>query len=375
MFLDAIQHSLARGTRVTYGTGKRALIEFTDVHRLTLELMSDKSPETINIMFQQFALYLRHQRNIQSNTIDQYLSHVATSLHETHWYGADHVRSPPLTRLLFGWHRQDVTKLPSRLSSNIPATAPVMKVFFHVADALHNNNPRKLAELKACAAATYYMALRAAEGASRNTKPSDCPDSPDTHHLMTSKAHFRFPNDDAFYPAHADTRFPPGATPITFDILMDNHKTALQRGSAHKSAHRNPNPTGSFDVVDLLWDYVTKYPPPSDGKFFPTITTQDLTDTMQATARHPSVQLDPTRLTARCMRSGSVSMLRNMKNKMINQQELEHIRDHGSWLGDTGSRIYSHASPDAEKLLVAPSLYDCGFMTLHYLRWFYMTPK
>ena len=96
---------------------------------------------------------------------------------------------------------------------------------------------------------------------------------------------------------------------------------------------------------------------------------------MQTTATHELVRLDPKRLTARCMRSGSVTMLRNMKNKLINQQDLEHIRDHGSWLGDTGSRIYSHASPDAEKLLVAPSLYDRGYMTLQYLRWYYMTPK
>ena len=351
------------------------MIAFSELHHITHDLMANRSPETINIMFQQFALFLRTNRAILSNTIDQYISHCATSLHETHWYGANHVRSPTLTKLLFGWHRMDVMAIPARLSSNIPATAPVMAVFFQVANAMHHDNHRKLVELKACAAATYYMALRAAEGASRTTKLQDCLDSLDTHHLMSSKAHFRFPNDDVFYPAHAGTTFPPGATPISFDILMDSHKTALQRGSSHKSAHRNPDPNGAFDVVNLLWDYVSKFPPSPTGKFFPTITTQDLTDTMQATARHPSVRLDPARLTARCMRSGSVTMLRNMKNKMINQQELEHIRDHGSWLGDTGSRIYSHASPDAEKLLVAPSLYDCGFMTLHYLRWFYMTPK
>ena len=92
---------------------------------------------------------------------------------------------------------------------------------------------------------------------------------------------------------------------------------------------------------------------------------------MKLTANHQDVQLDAKRLTARCMRSGSVTMLRNMKNNLIHQQDLVHIRDHGNWAGD----IYAHANPDAERLLVAPSLYDCGFMTINYLRWFYMTPK
>ena len=338
--------------------------------------MAGRTPATISLMFQTFATFLRDTRHILSTTIDQYISHCSTSLGEAHWYGTPHIRSTDLSKMLLGWHRVDIHNNPTRLSSNIPATAAVMEIFFQVANTTYRSNPRKLAEVKACAAATYYLALRAAEGASRHTPINTCTDSPDAHHLKTAKAFFRFPNDDVFYPAQEGTVFPPATTPITFDILMDNHKTILQRGSSHKSAHRNPNPTGApFDVVLLLWDYVTKFPPSPDGNFFPTITTQDLTTTMQATATHELVRLDPKRLTARCMRSGSVTMLRNMKNKLINQQDLEHIRDHGSWLGDTGSRIYSHASPDAEKLLVAPSLYDSGYMTLQYLRWYYMTPK
>ena len=95
---------------------------------------------------------------------------------------------------------------------------------------------------------------------------------------------------------------------------------------------------------------------------------------MQETAIHPSIGLDPQRLTNRCMRSGSVTMLRNMKNKLIHQRDLEAIRDHGNWAGNIGADIYAHDSPDAEQLVKAPSLYDDGFMTPHYLRWFYMTP-
>ena len=67
-------------------------------------------------------------------------------------------------------------------------------------------------------------------------------------------------------------------------------------------------------------------------------------------------------------------MLRNLKNQLLAEQDLVSIRDHGNWAGDVGSQVYAHASPDAQRLLVPASLYDCGFMTTAYLRWFYMTP-
>jgi hypothetical protein len=68
-------------------------------------------------------------------------------------------------------------------------------------------------------------------------------------------------------------------------------------------------------------------------------------------------------------------MMRNMKHHLIEAQELIQIRDHGRWAGDTGSHVYAHQNPDAQRLLIAPSLYDSGFMTIAYLRWFYMTPR
>ena len=246
-----------------------------------------------------------------------------------------------------------------------------MEVFFMVADQLYHDDPRKLAEIKACAAATYYMAFRLGEGAATSGDSL----SPDAHHLHANMAFFRFPNDPHFYPATAGTKFPADVFPTTFDVIHDTHKTSTHRGSSHQGAHRNPSHTGKpFDVVLLIWHYVTNFPPPPTGPFFPTIRTNDLTYVMQRTAQHDSIRLDPARLTARCMRTGSATMLRNMKNKLLEQQDLEQIRDHGRWTSDVGSRIYAHASPDAEKMVIPPSLYDSGFMTPHYLRWFYMTP-
>ena len=339
--------------------------------------MANASPATVSLMFQTFATYLRKQRGIKSVTIDQYISHCKTSLSECSWHGVNHIRSPLLTKALTGWYREDIHRCPLRLSSSIPATCAVMEVFFRVATRYYQSDPRKSAELKACAAATYYTALRAAEGASSTSAARDGirEDNPDAHHIPAHHAFFRFHNDQRFYPAVAGTVFPPGQIPTHFDILQDTTKTSLSRGSAHRGAHRNPRADGQpFDVVLIIWHYVTNFPPTATGAFFPTIVSADLTTIMQLTAIEPDVQLDPRRLTGRCMRSGSVTMLRNMKNNLIHQRDLQQIRDHGNWAGDVGANIYAHANPDAEQLLVAPSLYDGGFMTLHYLRWFYMTP-
>ena len=250
-----------------------------------------------------------------------------------------------------------------------------MKIFFTIASERYIHDSRKSAEIQACAAATYYMALRAAEGAASSTTTRDSESSPDAHHIRENKAYFRFKDDPMFYPAVAGTVFPSGATPTTFDIIMDTSKNFTHRGSSHRGAHRNPNPSGKpFDVVLIIWNYVSRFPPSAAGAFFPNIVASDLTTIMKLTANHPTVRLDPLRLTARCMRSGSATMLRNMKNNLIEQRDLAAIRDHGQWSSDVGSQVYAHASPDAERLVIAPSLYDSGFMTLHYLRWFYMTP-
>ena len=113
------------------------------------------------------------------------------------------------------------------------------------------------------------------------------------------------------------------------DIRQDTTNNFLQRGSSHRGAHRNPNPNGKpLDVVLFVWNYVSRFLLQPSDPFFPSITAHDITVTMQLTANHPSA-IDPNRLTARCLRSGSVTKLSNMKNNLINHQDLAMIRDHG----------------------------------------------
>jgi len=309
---------------------------------------------------------------------------MASLLGETGWVHAANIRSPVLKMMLKGYRREDILACPKRLSCSIPATAAVMAEFFITARQVYSTQPHTLSEVSCAAALTYYMSLRANEGAAktvamRNNSDVDhdaeeSPDTEDGHHLLAKHVFLRFKDDPKFYPAVQGTIFPLGQTPIYLDVIQDSTKTSMARGSQHRSAHPNPNPDKSpFCVIAIAWEYITNFPPPANGAFFPTTLSSHTTTIMHLTADR--VGLDRARLSARCVRSGSVSMMRNMKHHLIEAQELIQIRDHGRWAGDTGSHVYAHQNPDAQRLLIAPSLYDSGFMTIAYLRWFYMTPR
>lgn len=342
--------------------------------------MTTASPEAVQFMGRQLAMYLRSTRCIHAVTISQYLSHCATGLREVGWANAPHLRSPLLNTLLRGWLRADIAACPKRLTSSIPATAAVMREFFSLADTLLAHDHRRRLEVKACGALTYYMALRANEGAAKSSRTRDAlpggeDDSPDAHHLRARHVQLRFPHDDTFYPATGGTIFPPGLSPSSVDALQDSTKNTLQRGSQHRGAHPNPRVDKQpFCVVAIVWEYVQSFPPPTDGAFFPSITSADVSAILQRVAVLPHVRLDPARLSMRCLRSGSATMLRNLKNQLVEQQDLAQIQQHGQWAGDVGAHVYAHASPDAQRLVVPPSMYDSGFMGLNYLRWFYMSP-
>jgi hypothetical protein len=386
----AVRHSLAAGSFNTYQTGARALNEFADAFHIGFKDMSESDPASVQLMFQMVACHLRASRNVKAVTIDQYITHMVTLLKQKNWAFADHIRSPILKFMIKGWLRIDIFRTPRRLSCHIPATAPVMRVFFEVAAIHHRNDPQKAAEVRACAAIQYYCALRANEAAAKsvsaresrdaavvvaNTNELDDDDeSPDVaHHLMAAHCHFQFIHDDRYYPAHAGTVFPPGKTPDAFDILQDTHKTSSSRGSSHRGAYPNPNSDKQpFCVMDMLWHYVTHYPPPANGAFFPGITSADVTLIMKMTAN--KVGLDEKRMSSRAIRSGSATMFKNMKTQLIDQQQLQNIRDQGNWVSNVGERIYAHDDPASRRILSAPTLYDAGFMTIAYLIWYYMTP-
>jgi hypothetical protein len=341
--------------------------------------MTAASPAAVEFFGRQLAMHLRSARRIQAVTINQYISHCVTGLREVGWANAPYLRSNLLNTILKGWLRADIAACPKRLKSSIPATAAVMQEFFTFTDTLLADNPRRRLEIKACGALTYYMALRANEGAAKSPHARDATgadhDTPDAHHLLARHVHLRFPDDDTFYPATSGVAFPQGLSPTSIDALQDSTKNTLQRGSQHRGAHPNPRADKQpFCVVAIVWEYVRAYPPLFGGAFFPTITSADVSAILQQVAALPHVGLDPARLSMRCLRSGSATMLRNLKNQLVDQHDLAQIQQHGQWAGDVGARVYAHAAPDAQRLLVPPSMYDSGFMGLSYLRWFYMSP-
>ncbi len=73
--------------------------------------------------------------------------------------------------------------------------------------------------------------------------------------------------------------------------------------------------------------------PPWEGAFFLNILSSDV---LTALGAPPAAeQLDPARLSARSLRSGSVTMLRNLKNQLLAEQDLVAIRDHSDCVGLT----------------------------------------
>lgn len=193
-----------RAVSGTYRSGQAALIGFAARFGIFMDSMADASPASFQFFGRQLALYLRATRGFKAVTISQYISHCQTGLGQVGFLHAKDLRSSLLSTLLRGWFREDIRRLPKRLSMSIPATASVMKVFcFGVADGLYAGGNRKRLEVKACAALTYYLALRATEGAakSRFLRDSD-PDylSEDAHHLRTGKVFMRYEGDQEFTP-------------------------------------------------------------------------------------------------------------------------------------------------------------------------------
>ena len=332
--------------------------------------MSESSPDVVQLFFRTLALELRANRHIQSSTIACYLSHMTTLLTEQGWHFAPHVHSPLLSRMLSGWRREDILNKPARLSEQIPATCAVMVRFFDVAARIYANNPRLLAEVQACGAIMYCSALRPGEAAATTVSGRDEEDT--SHHLRTDAAFVRFPDDPTkFYPVTEGTVFPHGKIPSSFDFHQDSSKNN-DRGAGHVTIFPNPNPGKTpFCAVDILWRYISAFPPPPGGAFFPDILASTISNVMHVTATELS--LDPRRMSARAIRPGSTSMIRSVKNNLLQQTELAYIAAHGRWNTDM-SGTYSHDCVDSRGQVIAPSLYNDRFMTINYLVWYYMTP-
>ena len=78
------------------------------------------------------------------------------------------MRGPQLGRLLRGFHIQDLMQCPKRLAMHIPATCAIVTKVLALIATRFAADPLVRRELMACTALTYYMALRANEGAAND---------------------------------------------------------------------------------------------------------------------------------------------------------------------------------------------------------------
>ena len=331
-----------------------------------------RSPEYLELFIVNWILFTRINRKpIKSVTINQYLSAVITGLKKLRTASAlqSHLRTPFTGMLFKALSHTDRLLCPKRLSESIPATCQIVALALREIERQYESTNASLClEISALLLLTYFVALRAEEGSS-----SGYSDDPG-HSINSDTVAVQFEGHPHLYPVTNTEAFPIGGVPISIDFLQDSAKCVTsRRGSAHRSAARNPDgPDKPFCVVSVLFRYIMNNPPAPGSKFFPTARSHHVTPVLKTVARN--TKLDEHRMSIKSLRSGSATMVASMKKNIITPEERARIGAHGQWESEVGRHIYVHSAADKHSAAVAPSLYDEGYMTIPYLIWYYMTP-
>ena len=122
---NAVLGHLADSSRRTYGTGWGHFRNFCITFLVPVTFFA-AAPAACARLLEFFLAYLRDLA-LRATTIDQYLSHVLTTLKEK----GLHLRTPDLRSsrssfMITGWHNEDRFRLPERLKSKIPLSASVL---------------------------------------------------------------------------------------------------------------------------------------------------------------------------------------------------------------------------------------------------------
>ena len=305
-----------------------------------------------------FLAYLR-ELALSGRTIDQYLSHVLTTLKEKglHLRTPD-LRSPRSTFMISGWIKDDRFALPERLKAKIPMSAPVL---VHVLQFIHSifNNTTLGLLLSAAFCLGYGAAFRPCEYL------TDASGTPGAHTLTGSLCFFQWVGSPNFSPVTDPTLFPPGY-PSHFVALLDSSKhDPLGHGGPRAIARAPHNAT--FCCLTRLFTYLRQYPPAPhapllSGAKLP-LAPAALNKILKVTA--VQLGLDPNRLVPHSLRVGSVCQLEGLP--------VESLLRHTGHASPKGLYAYCRASLE-HATTVAPLLHDTDRLSLAFLRLTYMTP-
>jgi len=263
---------------------------------------------------------------------------------------------------------------PARLTQKIPATYCVICRAITFIPTFYADRNKQL-EVTAIGLLTYALIMRSNEGAGKQLANLGEDVEQSSHALHSNLVAFKF-GTDAFYPCTEPSTFPSDQQPTSVEVLLASGKVISsthkkKRGESHKAAHRNPHPDRPCAVL-ATWLYVLANPRTPGSRFF-SLPSSSFGQCLRRAAT--SEGLDPKRLNMSSIRPGATTMVTNLTNHNISSQSRDAVQAVGGWHSDVGNHIYAHNGGSELAALTTPTLYDDGYMTIPYLRWYYMTPQ
>jgi hypothetical protein len=357
-------------------------MEFATKYKLPQNIF-DLSQQTIFAAVEYFACFLRVTRNITSEAISQYITHVTTSTREEGLPQSIFLRSQRLKFILKTFHLSDTRRTPQRLSLKIPLTADLVWRLLDFIDRHYSGTPDALL-LKACISLGYLLGHRPCEYLDvpkrRSAKrklisqadeddQTDVTDelceAPSSHPILARSCFFKWPDDDNLYSAIDGRHFPAGKAEAIFE-MMDSSKTD-KFGKGVPLCGAAAPPSSRFDCLDNITTYLRSFPPLAgspllsgySGLATPSSTINTL---LKNFAR--SVGLDPSRLLPHSIRVGNT----------VQTDALPTFDQ----LQTSGHRSFGGKMPYCRKTLglahrASAFLYDTSVQPLDQLRFIYMT--
>ena len=316
------------------------------------------APTACARLLEYFLAYLR-ELSLRATTIDQYLSHVLTTLKEKGLHlRTSELRSPRSAFMIAGWLSEDRFRLPERLKSKIPLSASVLLHVLSLIDTVFGDTA--LSRLLAAAFCLgYAAAFRPCEYL---TKPSG---APGRHTLLGSLCFFQWAGNPRFFSVTNPALFPPGI-PSHFVALLDSSKHDPLGHGGPRAIARAP-PTASFCCLTRLYTYLRFFPPAPTAPLLSGANLPLAPPTLSKILRVVAVQdgLDPNRLLPHSLRVGSVCQLEGLP--------VESLLRHTGHASPQGLYAYCRSSLQ-HATMVASLLHDTNRLSLPFLRLTYMTP-
>ena len=309
-------------------------------------------------LLEYFLAYLR-ELALSGRTIDQYLSHVLTTLKEKGLHlRTPELRSPRSTYMISGWIKDDRFALPERLKAKIPMSAPVLQHVLHLIHSIFADTT--LANLlKAAFCLGYGAAFRPCEYL------TDAGGHAGPHTLHGSLCFFQWVGCPEFFSVTNPTRYPPGV-PSHFVALLDSSKHDPLGHGGPRAIARAPS-SASFCCLTNLFTYLTRYPPAPNAPLLSGANLPLAPAALNRILKVAAVQLglDPNRLVPHSLRVGSVCQLEGLP--------VESLLRHTGHASPKGLYAYCRASLE-HATTVSPLLHDTQRLSLPFLRLTYMTP-